>query len=177
MKADNNYRSYVKESNIVIKEWENPSTPSIYDDVMKFSDCENVQVSDVLVLGGKEDCIDAVRGKNYSFSNLQLYPLVNGITIKGSIDGVYFKDVRFETLGRDYSIELGQFDNYWTPGRKPTKNVTIENVSATSDKKIIIRVWDAEKPKIINSPNVKVIKIPKIIWYPYFLFRRWQIKK
>jgi hypothetical protein len=80
-------------------------------------------------------------------------------------------------VGKDYSIELGQFDNYWTPGRPPTRGVKIENVHSVGGNKVIVRVWDAETPTIVNSPNVVVKKIPKFIWYPYFLFRRWQIKK
>ncbi len=162
MAPDVNYKSYVNETGLFIDSWQNPETVSAYDDVMKFSNCTNVTVSGVLVLGG---------------TDLSLVPLYNGVTIKGSIENATFKNVSFETTGKDYSIELGQFDNYWTPGRPPTRGVKIENVHSVSGAKVTVRVWDAEMPTIINSPSVVVKKIPKFIWYPYFLFRRWQIKK
>jgi hypothetical protein len=34
-----------------------------------------------------------------------------------------------------------------------------------------VKLWDAEMP-FIESTNVKVTKIPKWVWLPYFLFRR-----
>ncbi len=177
MNPDVNYKSYVNETGLFIDNWQNPETVSAYDDVMKFSNCTNVTVSGVLVMGGKEDCIDAVRGSNYFFTDLSLVPLWNGVTIKGSIENATFKNISFETTGKDYCIELGQFDNYWTPGRLPTRGVKLENVHSVSGAKVTVRVWDAEMPTVINSPSVVVKKIPKFIWYPYFLFRRWQIKK
>jgi hypothetical protein len=32
-------------------------------------------------------------------------------------------------------------------------------------------VWDAEMP-VVQNTNVKITKIPKWVWLPYFLFRR-----
>lgn len=177
MTPDVNYKSYVNESGLFIDSWENPNTVSIYDDIMKFSNCTDVTVTGVFVLGGKEDCIDVVRGSNYLFTNLTLLPLVNGITIKGGVYNAVLKDINFENVGKDYSIELGQFDNYWNPGRESTRWVKIENVRSANGKKIKVRVWDATTPIVINSPDVVVKKIPKFIWYPYFLFRRWQINR
>jgi len=75
MKKDNNFKSYVAEKDLIIDAWRNPDVPSIYDDVMKFSNCENVLVKGVEIVGGQEDCIDAVRGTNYVFQDLTLYPL------------------------------------------------------------------------------------------------------
>jgi len=171
MKQDNNFKSYVEEKDLTIDAWRNPDVPSIYDDVMKFSNCENVLVKGVTVYGGKEDCIDAVRGKNYVFQDLTLSPLKNGVTIKGSIDGWHLKNILFEHKGSEYTIEIGQYDNYWTPSTPPTRNGIIENVNLLKGGKVTVRVWDGEKPQLINAPNVRVIKIPKFIWFPYFVFR------
>ena len=175
--ADYNYKSYVKENNLFIDTWEPPSVASIYDDILKFSDCTNVTVTNISVSGGKEDCIDAVRGSNYLFENLNLYPLNNGITIKGSIDGWHLKNILFSRKGEEYTVEIGQFDNYWYPGRPPTRNGIVENLRTISGDKVDIRVWDGEVPKVLGNQNVKITKIPKFIWYPYFLFRRWQINR
>jgi hypothetical protein len=176
-KKDTNYKSHVQLKDIVIDAWENPLNPAEWDDVMKFSQCENVQVTGVTVNGGKEDCIDAVRGSGYSFTNMTLNPLNNGITLKGSIDGWNLKDILFTRKGKAYTIEIGQYDNYWTPWTKPTRNGTIDNVSMEDNSTVVVRVWDGEMPKVINCKNLKVLKIPKIIWFPYFFFRSMQRDK
>jgi len=176
-KKDTNYKSHVQLKDIVIDAWENPSNPTEWDDVMKFSQCENVQVTGVTVNGGKEDCIDAVRGSNYSFTNMTLNPLNNGITLKGSIDGWNLKDILFTRKGKAYTIEIGQYDNYWTPWTKPTRNGTVDNVSMEDNSTVVVRIWDGEMPKVINCKNLKVLKIPKIIWFPYFFFRSMQRDK
>jgi hypothetical protein len=176
-KKDTNYKSHVQLKDIVIDAWENPLNPAEWDDVMKFSQCENVQVTGVTVNGGKEDCIDAVRGSGYSFTNMTLNPLNNGITLKGSIDGWNLKDILFTRKGKAYTIEIGQYDNYWTPWTKPTRNGTVDNVSMEDNSTVVVRIWDGEMPKVINCKNLKVLKIPKIIWFPYFFFRSMQRDK
>ena len=177
-KKDTNYKSHVQLKDVVIDTWENPLNPAEWDDVMKFSQCENVQVRGVTVNGGQEDCIDAVRGSGYSFTNMTLNPLNNGITLKGSIDGWNLKDILFTRKGKEYTIEIGQYDNYWTPWTKPTRNGTVDNVSIEDGSTVVIRIWDGEVPKqIINCKNLKVLKIPKIIWFPYFFFRSMQRDK
>jgi hypothetical protein len=176
-KKDTNYKSHVQLKDIVIDAWENPLNPAEWDDVMKFSQCENVQVTGVTVNGGKEDCIDAVRGSGYSFNNMTLNPLNNGITLKGSIDGWNLKDILFTRKGKAYTIEIGQYDNYWTPWTKPTRNGTVDNVSMEDNSTVVVRIWDGEMPKVINCKNLKVLKIPKIIWFPYFFFRSMQRDK
>lgn len=176
MDTDVNYKSYVNENNLIINTWTNPEEPSMYDDVMKFSNCSNVIVDGVTINGGSEDCIDAVRGSNYTFQNLVLKPFRDGITLKGSIDGWNLKNILFLKKGASYTIEVGQYDNYWKIGRAPTRNGTIENVNVVDGSKIYVILWDADKPKLINCPDVRLIKIPCFIWFPYFCvqgFRRY----
>jgi hypothetical protein len=48
-------------------------------------------------------------------------------------------------------------------------------VNADDGKPVVIRLWDATKPNIFNS-NVKVVTIPKFIWWPYFVFRAIQTR-
>jgi hypothetical protein len=170
-KPDTNFKSYVNETDLTIDAWNNPDIPSDYDDVMKFSNCQNVHVNGVVVKGGNEDCIDAVRGKNYKFENLTLEPLNNGITIKGSVSGWHLKNILFTRKGKEYTIEIGQYDNYWTPSTPPTRDGIIESVKMIDEGRVTVRLWDAEKPQIFDCPNVRVIKIPKFIWFPYFVFR------
>lgn len=175
MSKDINYKSFAGENGILINSWENPTDPSMYSDVMKFSNCMNVVVDGVEIHGGKEDCIDAVRGSNYLFHDLVLVPLVNGVTLKGSIDGCELKNIKISKQGKDYTIEIGQYDNYWYFGRKPTRNIKINNVSMMDGSAVKIRLWDAETPTITDS-NVKISKMPKILWIWYFCFRAIQTR-
>ena len=178
MSVDKNYESHALENGRVIENKTYPETgvnAGDYSDILKFSSCVGMTVDNCEIFGGKEDCIDAVRGELYTFKNTTLHPVHNGITLKGSIDTVVIENIKFETHGKDCDIDLGQYDNYWYIGRPPTRNIQITGSSAADGKPIIVRVWDAEVPKVTNS-NVKIIKVPKFIWWPYFVFRAIQTR-
>lgn len=177
MSVDNNYESHAYETDLVISDRQiAPENPQDYSDILKFSFCKDVTVNNCIIYGGKEDNIDAVRGSNYVFKKLSLNSLgANGITLKGSLNGFTIEDVAFTSHGKECDIELGQFDNYWYVGRPPTRNGKLVNLTTTDDKPIKLRIWDATVPEITNS-NVKVIKIPKFIWFPYFVFRAIQTR-
>lgn len=175
MSQDINYKSFAGENGILINSWQNPTDPSMHSDTMKFSNCTNVTVKSVEIHGGKEDCVDAVRGENYLFENLTVAPLVNGITLKGSINGYNLKDIKITKQGKKYTIEVGQYDNYWYFGRKPTRNGKIDNVSMFDGSPVKVRLWDADAPIVTNS-NVKITKIPKILWIWYFIVRAIQTR-
>lgn len=177
MSSDVNYESHVSENDLVISDRQiAPEDPSQFADILKFSNCTNTTVLNCVIYGGKEDNIDAVRGSNYTFQNTSLNSLgANGITLKGSIDKFEITKVTFTSHGSECDIELGQYDNYWYIGRPPTRNGIIADVSSTDNKPVIVRVWDADVPFIINS-HVKVVRIPKFIWFPYFVFRAIQTR-
>lgn len=178
MAADKNYESHVTENGSVIENRMIPSegtNPAEYSDILKFSNCENITVKSCVILGGKEDCIDAVRGSNYNFETLSLSPKHNGITLKGSINGANIVNVEFQSHGKDCDIELGQYDNYWYIGRPPTRNVKIIDTKSVDGKPVTVKIWDAETPQVTDS-NVKIVKIPKFIWFPYFVFRAIQTR-
>lgn len=178
MAADKNYESHVQEDGTLIENRIIPAegtNPAEYSDILKFSNCTNITVSNCEIYGGKEDAIDAVRGEHYTVKNTTLHPVHNGVTVKGSIDGFTIENITFETHGKDCDIELGQFDNYWWIGRAPTRNVVIKNVQSADGKPVIVKLWDATKPIVENS-NVKLIKIPKFIWFIYFVIRAAQTR-
>jgi len=179
MAADKNFESHAVEDGTLV---EGRIIPPVevnstdYSDVLKFSNCKNIVVKGCTIAGGKEDCIDAVRGENYTFQNCNILPRgANGITVKGSVDGILLENLSFDGHGAECDIELGQFDNYWWIGRAPTRQVTIRNVQALDGKPVVVRLWDSEVPQIENS-NVKIIRIPKFIWWPYFVFRAAQTR-
>jgi len=178
MSADKNFESHVTEtgSNIQGRIIPDSNINALdYSDILKFSNCKDIVVDGCTVTGGQEDCIDAVRGSNYTIKNCTLLPYVNGITLKGSIDGIRIQNVVFANHGKECDIDIGQFDNYWWIGRASTRNIRIDGVNATDGKPVIVRLWDSDTPTVTNS-NVKIIRIPKIIWWPYFVFRAGQTR-
>lgn len=176
MSADKNLESHAGEDGTIISNRTiAPEDWTQISDVLKFSNCNNIVVDGCTIEGGKEDCIDAVRGSNYTFNNTLLSPRKNGITLKGSIDGYSINEVSYVSHGSDCDMEFGQYDNYWYIGRKPTRNGRISHVKSVSGKQLILKLWDAEVPVITDS-NIKVVKIPKIVWWPYFVFRAIQTR-
>lgn len=174
MDTDKNYDAFPGQdrSNALylnLANWVPPENPLAYDDIVKISNCVACDVLNITIQGGTEDCIDAVRGKSLVVENCILQAFGAGVvTIKGSFDNAQINSCTISP-GKKRDIELGQFDNYWYPGRKPTRNVTIDSCRTADYKPIRVTLWDADEPKVINS-SVKVTRIPKIIWFPYFLF-------
>ena len=164
---DTNWRSYVgpQDNGLTVNaaEWSAPSDPLAYDDLVKGSNVSHLCVSGLTIPASREDSIDFVRGKNYVVQHC----IVGGsITVKGSVNGLSLYGCAISG-----TVELGQYDNYWTKGRAPTRNVSIIDCNSPDGSPIRVKVWDAELPFVQNT-NVKLIKIPKWIWLPYFIFRR-----
>lgn len=170
--TDTNFDSYVEKDGLILLRdtWAPPINGGSYDDVLKFSNCRNVIVSCLTIPGGREDCIDIVRGENYTLGGLKLQPKKNGVEIKGSVCGWSFDDTEFENHGIDYDIRVGMFDNYWKPGRKPTRNGLLRRVRMKDGSKVRVFLWDAEAPEVVDS-NVTLYRIPWVVWFPYFLAR------
>jgi len=164
---DTNWRSYVgpQDNGLTVDsaEWQPPLDPENYDDLVKGSNVSNLCVSGLTIPASREDSIDFVRGSNYTVQNCTVG---GSVTVKGAINGLtLYGSVVSGT------IELGQYDNYWEPGRAPTQNVSILDCTSPDGSPIRVKVWDAEVPFVRNA-NVKITKVPKWIWLPYFLFRR-----
>lgn len=164
---DTNWRSYVgpADNGIVVDsiDWQAPLNPLDYDDLVKCSNVTGLTISGLTIPASREDSIDCVRGGNYTVQNCTVG---GSITVKGAINGctIYGSCV-------SGTIELGQYDNYWKPGRAPSQNVSILDCTSPDGSPIRVKVWDAEVPLVLLS-NVKLTKIPRWIWWPYFLFRR-----
>ena len=165
--SDTNWRSYVGPQDngklVTSEDWQAPSNPKEYDDLFKCSNVEGLTARGLTIPASREDSIDCVRGSNYLIRSCTIQ---GSVTVKGAID-------RFELNNCVISgtVELGQYDNYWTRGRAPTRNVRLVNCYSPDGSPIRVKLWDAEMPFVQNT-NVAFTKIPKFIWLPYFLFRR-----
>jgi hypothetical protein len=164
---DVNWRSYVGPQDngrtITSEDWQAPSNPKEYDDLFKCSNVDGLTARGLTIPASREDSIDCVRGNGYSF---QSCTIEGSVTIKGAIDGVKIYNCVISG-----TVELGQYDNYWKFGRAPTKGALLHSCCSPDDKPIRVKVWDADMPYVVST-NVKITRIPKWIWLPYFLFRR-----
>ncbi len=171
MKTDKIYFAIGSTNNVVLRNFDAPDNPMDFDDVMKFSDCNQVLVSGVNVPGGQENALDVVRGTNYIFENSHFIGgNVAAVTLKGSVDGWEFDSCVFKG-----KLEIGMFDNYWKPGRAPTRNGAIKNCNTSDGSPLIVELWDATVPTIENT-NVKFVRKSKWLWLPYFLLRFIMVK-
>jgi hypothetical protein len=164
---DTNWRSYVGPQDngkvVTSEDWQAPSNPKEYDDLFKCSNVDGLIARGLTIPASREDSIDCVRGSNYL---IQSCTIQGSVTIKGAIDGFELNNCVISG-----TVELGQYDNYWTRGRAPTRNVRLVNCYSPDGSPIRVKLWDAEMPFVQNT-NVAFTKIPKFIWLPYFLFRR-----
>lgn len=125
------------------------------------------------VIGGHEDCIDVVRGANYTFGNLVLMsnksePCRSFVTIKGGITGAHFESVMFTGKTRWWrDIGIGDYQDY---GYKqgPTTGVSLRNVFHVSGRKVRILVFHGDKPEVDFPENYRIIKVPKPLVWVYF---------
>jgi hypothetical protein len=165
--SDVNWRSYVGPADngklVTSEDWKAPSNPKEYDDLFKCSNVSNLTATGLTIPASREDSIDCVRGNAYSFKSCAIE---GSVTVKGAIDGL-----RLYNCVISGTVELGQYDNYWTRGRAPTRRVSLLNCCSPDGEPIRVKLWDAEMPVVQNS-NLKVTRIPKWVWLPYFIFRR-----
>jgi hypothetical protein len=165
--ADTNWRSYVgpQDNGLTVNaaEWQAPLDPENWDDLVKCSNCTGLVISGLTIPASREDSIDCVRGSNYL---IQSCTIQGSVTVKGAIEGFELNNCVISG-----TVELGQYDNYWVKGRAPTRYVRLVNCCSPDGSPIRVKLWDAEIA-LIAGTSVKITRIPKWIWLPYFLFRR-----
>jgi hypothetical protein len=149
----------------------NPENPKEWDDVTKFYRCTDVKFSGHTVFAGRENCADATGCTNLEWSSCVFEPNagISTFTIKGATDGWRIVESNIGH-GKETDVELGQFDNSWYAGRPPTRNGLIFNCRSGDGKPIKVTCWNAEPPKVIDS-DVKIVRVPWIVWFPYFCWR------
>lgn len=178
MDTDNNLRSYHDLHDIRDEVYETLVPNSDTDDTLKISKCSAVTISNKTVHGGNEDCVDLVRVQESDFINLMLSPRNNGITIKGASVGNEFIDLQFATRAATQEIEIGQFDNYWYPGRRPSERNYFSGPGRLDGERVRVVVWDGKvlDAQFAFDSGVEIKRVSKFIWYPYFLFQYARIR-
>jgi hypothetical protein len=165
--SDTNWRSYVGPADngkvVTSEDWQAPSDPTQWDDLFKCSNVSGLTATGLVIPASREDSIDCVRGSNYL---IQSCTIQGSVTVKGAIQGFELNNCVISG-----TVELGQYDNYWFKGRAPTRYVRLVNCCSPDGSPIRVKLWDAELA-LIAGTSVKVTRIPKWIWLPYFLFRR-----
>ena len=165
--SDTNWRSYVGPADngklVTSEDWQAPSDPKQWDDLFKCSNVNGLIARGLTIPASREDSIDCVRGNGYSFESCTIE---GSVTVKGSIDGSSLSNCVVSG-----TVELGQYSNYWVNGSAPTRNISLVNCCSPDGAPIRVKLWDAEMPRIENT-SVKVTRIPKWVWLPYFIFRR-----
>ena len=175
--VDKNWRSYVGPADngrtITDTDWLAPEFPRDYDDLFKCSRVENLTARGLEIPASREDSVDCVRGRNYRFVACVMH---GSVTIKGAITGWLLQNCFIAG-----TVEAGQFDNYWYPGRLPTCGGVIDRCRGLGGASIRVKLWDATTPLAMNS-DVKITRIPWLVWFPYFcaryvLNRNWRYRK
>lgn len=173
---DRNYQSLRNSlgEHLTPERWVPPELPAAFDDILKFSNCSKTMVEGLSLRSDssapQENWIDCVRGDGYMFGDCKIGAAgVAGATIKGAIDGWTFLFCAFDKCAK-YEVEVGQFDDYWRPGRKPTRHGYLSRCTRSDGGKVRVICWDADEP-LHDSATVEVRKVPWVVWFPYFLFR------
>jgi hypothetical protein len=172
MSADRNFLSFANQRDLVVNDFIPPADPLQYDDVLKFSNCQSVTVENIGIHGGRENAVDCVRGASYVLRNSAFMAGEKAratLVFKGAIDG-WIVDRCLVGNGTESAIEVGQFDDYWHPFRKPTRGGLIRDSRTVNDAPIVVTCWDAEEPKVVGS-SVRVRKVSAWVWFPYFCWR------
>jgi hypothetical protein len=146
---------------------------SSHSETLKFSCCKDVTVegNNHKVIGGKEDCLDIVRGCNYTFKNIDF--IANGeqgATIKCAVSNVVFENVYFRGTTKNHLVTLGQYSDYNLEKQPPTQQIIFRNCKFDNPKKAI-RLWYA-KDVVLENTDAKITKTPSIIVWGYFTARR-----
>jgi hypothetical protein len=145
-----------------------------FSEAVKGSNLVDTTVEDLYAIGGDEDCIDCVRGSNYTFRDVRLVSSGTNtfITLKGGIDGCILEDV---TLLGDtkypWDVSLGDHTIYNKGRLMMQKNIILRNVRRADDKPVRVFVMDSEPPTVENS-NVRIYRVPKLLVKLWFLVKR-----
>lgn len=176
--VDRNFRVVLAGTMDTDSETIDPGADNQVNDTLKLSRGAPITIENKTIVSHREDCVDGVGVMYGTFRGLNLVPRgKNGITLKGAACRNLFTGLIFHGHGSEADIELGQFDNYWYPGRPATKNNRFSGYGQADGSVVRVRLWDADDTNQFTfDTGAKIIRVPKFIWFPYFLFRYAQLR-
>ena len=147
-----------------------------YSEALKFSNLNNVIISNFDLIGGSEDAIDVVRGSDYTFKNgsIKCDHSNQGMTIKGGAENITIQNIDFTGKPKFAFIVLGQYSDYDFCRDLPTKNIFISNCKFPLNNRPSLITWNVKNIKTENNKNFSCITVPKFLFWIYFSFRKIQ---
>jgi hypothetical protein len=172
--ADKNYISHCNEKNVMITGETIVPPDDTYSDTLKFSNVNGFSVLDCNITGGKEDCVDIMRGsKHGSICLCELTPKGKyGVTIKGGVENITISDTILTCGGSETDIDIGNYENASTPRNQPVQVVTISNVRRKDGRRVRVRLLNCNNVVFTDGrENYDVCEVPSIFWKTYFWLR------
>lgn len=145
-------------------------------ETLKFSCCKNITVdgNNHTIYGGIEDCLDIVRGCNYTFKNIHF--VTNGakqhVTAKSGLQNVIFENCTFSGKPKTACVVMGQYSDYNILKMPKTQHFLFKNCKFEYYKQAI-QLWYADSV-VLENTDAKINKIPGIVVWAYFTFRKIQ---
>jgi len=144
-------------------------------EAVKISNRREVTFKNCVILGGKEDCLDIVRGSIHTFDNcvFEASGSLQAATIKGGAEYIHFKNCTFKGKPKMGYVVLGQYSDYNFCKDLKTKYISFDKCHFEDSDTPSVVVWKADMP-IIEECYANVKKIPTFIVWAYFTFRKLQ---
>lgn len=142
---------------------------------LKLSFCWDVDVEGCTIIGGKEDCVDMVRGGRIAFKDCRFISKDTSqhITAKCGIKDLSFKDCVFENDYKNWwdgaCIDLGNWGDYDDVHRPKARRISITNCKMENmNRGLLYRTIYSDKPEVENSDG-RGLCVPdafvKLFWF------------
>lgn len=131
----------------------------------KGSRVEGVTWAGKSVVGGFEDCIDIVRGRDITLRDCVLYIFPEArtrthLTAKGGIQGLHLQRLTFWGSPRWWNISWGDWTDYDRVPRPLSRGLIIEDCVRRDGRPITVLCRWAERPTVIRS-RVRLLALPE----------------
>jgi len=145
---------------------------------LKLSFVYNMDFKNCQIIGGREDCVDIVRGGDISFEGCEFISnnSKQHVTIKGGAKNISFKDCTFQNDYRCWwdgaCIDLGNWTDYDEVLRPPVRNVSVDNCKMKNMKRrTLTRRLFSMDPLVENSDGRNVC-VPVLFVRAFWFLQR-----
>lgn len=147
-----------------------------YAEAVKGSNLEDVTFRNFSIVGGYEDCVDVVRGRNYVFCEGDMYAgeARTFVTIKGGVQGIWLEDIVFHGKTKyPWDISLGDHTIYndAEPNLDIVRKVVLNRVKRVDGAPVRVLCMASQVPVKLNG-KYRVYVVPRFIWRTWFWLKR-----